>query len=70
LYQANQKVRSDLVGKGLIPVTDVQAYMDETFKNIRPGKARTLKTSLTAREHADRISLAAQATGKHVKVLK
>lgn len=70
LYQANQQVRSDLAGKGLIPVTDIQAYMKETFSNLREGKARTLKTSMTAREHADRISLAAQATGKHVKLLK
>ncbi|QWY83387.1 protein of unknown function DUF2786 [Rhizobium phage RHph_X3_2] len=70
LNVANEKVRSDLVGKGLIPVTDVQAYMDETFSNLRAGKARKVSTSTAAREHADKISLSVQATGKHVKVLK
>lgn len=70
LNVANAKVRDDLAGKGLIPVTDIDAYLDDHFANLRKGKARTVKTSLSAREHADRISLAAQATGKHVKLIK
>lgn len=64
----NQKVRAELVGKGLIPISDAQAYLEENFAT-KTSKARTLKTSLSAREHADRISLSAQATGKHVKLI-
>lgn len=69
LYQANKQVRDDLAGKGLIPVTDLDAYMNDTFSGLIKGKPRNLKTSLSAREHADRISLSAQATGKHVKLI-
>lgn len=64
-----QKIRADLIGKGLIPVSDIQQYIDDTFSNIKSGRVRNVKTTSSARELADKISLSAQATGKHVKLI-
>lgn len=62
LAQANDAERKVAAGKGLIPVTDVEAYMREQFKNLKQGKERMIRTDAQAREIADRINIHRQAT--------
>lgn len=62
--------RNDLVGKGLVPVSDVAAYMNEHFSETKMNKPVSGRFSADAREAAEKISLHAQATGRHVKLLK
>lgn len=62
--------RADLIGKGLIPVSDITAYKEENFKNVKEARARDLDHGYGAKKAADGIALHAAATGKHVKLLK
>lgn len=68
--QVQEAHRADLVGKGLIPVSDLEAYKDEKFPNLREARMRNLDHSHSAKKLADGIALHAAATGKHVKLLK
>lgn len=56
--------RQTLVGKGLIPVSDLDAAMAEFFPDCKQGRAKTLRFSNAARELAEKVSLNVQATGR------
>lgn len=63
-------MRAELTGKGLIPVSDVDAAFDSFFPSAKSGKAKTVKYSEAARDAANRIGITAQATNKAAKLLK
>lgn len=41
----------------LVPVDENQGYMTATYSGLKMGKTKTVRTSQSAREHADRISI-------------
>lgn len=61
LAQTNESERQVAVGKGLIPVTDVDAYMREQFTNLKEGRGRKVRLDAQARDIAERISIHRQA---------
>jgi len=63
------KHREELVATALIPVTDVDAYLDAIEPNLKPGSERIVTTTAITRQAADSISIHHQATGNHVKLL-
>lgn len=63
MLNASEIHRAELTRNALIPVDTTQDYMDKYYGDtLRVGKARQLKYSNSARDHADRISLNHQAT--------
>lgn len=52
--------RDELVGKGLIPVSDNKAYILDVFPDTVTARARSLKHTVTAARLADGIALAVQ----------
>lgn len=60
---ANQR-REELASKALVPVDDVEAYMEGQFPGLRKGKALRLNYGAAARDAAGRVSLHVQATGR------
>ena len=69
LIRANAGHKASLVGRGLIPVNDVQAFMDEVFGKLGKRKKSTGTTTGTAREFADKISLHVQTTHDRKRML-
>lgn len=69
LVRAAEESRENLAGKGLIPVSDLDAAMAEFFPVLKKGKARTATFSSSAREEASRIGIQPQATNKSAKLL-
>ena len=61
--------RVELTGKGLIPVSDLEAAMAEFYPSLKKAKQKTLRFGRDAQAAAEKISLHQQATGKHVKLL-
>lgn len=62
--------RAELGSKALIPVDDVQAFMDTAYGNIKKGRALKLSYTYEAQEAAKRVSINVQATGRgKVKLL-
>lgn len=61
--------RSDLVGKGLIPVTDLDAFIEEKFPNVKEAKPTNLAASASAHRLAQGIALRAAADGTKTKLL-
>lgn len=59
--QKNKPARDAHAAKMLIPVDEVKAYLNDAYKGFKTGKARVLKTSQSARDHADRIAIQRQA---------
>lgn len=55
--------RVELVGKGLIPVSDLDAAMAEFYPSVRVAKNKPLKFSRNAWEAAHKVSLHHQTTG-------
>lgn len=66
--EAEQR-RQELTGKGLIPVSDLDAKMMELYPMLKHGKARQMCYSTAAADAAEKVSLHQQATGKHIKLL-
>jgi hypothetical protein len=62
--------RSELTKNALVPVTDVDAFKDNLFKNLKKGPDLKLSFSRAAREAAEKVSLHHQATGTRTKLLK
>lgn len=61
--------RVELTGKGLIPVSDLDAAMNDFFPDVKIAKSKKLSFGRDAQAAAERVSLHHQATGKHVKLL-
>lgn len=53
--------RNELVGKGLIPVSDLDAAMAEFYPEVKKAKASKAKYGYTAQELAEKISVNVQA---------
>lgn len=64
-----EKRRFELSKNALVPVDDLDAFVETTYANLKQGKQKTVKFSHAAKEAADRISLHAQATGRHIKMI-
>lgn len=62
LVAKNDMRREELAAKALVPVDDVQAFMDANYK-VRTGKSLKLNYGREARSAAERVSLHQQATG-------
>lgn len=62
--------RSELTGKGLIPVTDIEAAMADYYPELKIGKARHVSFTRHAADAAEKVSLHHQTTGKHTKQLE
>jgi len=64
-----EKKREELSANALVPVTDVDAYLNSVEPGLKQNKARPVNTTAAARDAAVKISIHHQATGKHVKLL-
>jgi len=63
--------RADLGSKALIPVDDVQAFMDATYGDLKKSRQLKISYTLEAQEAAKRVSINVQATGRgKVKLLE
>lgn len=69
LAHANAKHRVVLTGRGLIPVDDLDAAMDQFFPKVKIAKEKTIELDPAAMTAAEKIGLHHQATGKHTKLL-
>lgn len=56
-------------GTALIPINEVDAYLLEAAPDTQPVKPSKIKTTNSAYEEAQRVSLNVQATGKHTKLI-
>lgn len=66
-----QQQRDEMAKNALIPLTDIEAYMNELFGDgLKTAKARDVRFSVAAEKAANSISINVQATGKHVKLIK
>lgn len=70
LTAARNEHRADLVGKGLIPVSDNEAYLNELYPKVKTARARSLSHTVTASKLAEGISLAAQTDQIKRKAIK
>lgn len=62
--------REVLTGKGLIPVSDIDAAMNEFYPTLKKAREKKISYSREARDAAAKVSLHHQATGKHTKLLE
>ncbi|QIG67686.1 DUF2786 domain-containing protein [Rhizobium phage RHph_Y17] len=62
--------RAELARNALVPVNDVQAFIDSEYASIKVSKPKTFNYTKAAQDAAEKVSLHAQATGKHTKLLK
>lgn len=62
--------RAELERNALVPVSDVQAFMDAEYLKLKVGKNKQFNYGAAARDAADKVSLNVQATGRHIKLLK
>lgn len=62
--------RAELVRNALVPVNDVQAFIDAEYAAVKVKKAKQFNYGAAARDAAEKVSLHVQATGKHIKLLK
>lgn len=72
IYKMIPKVeehRAELERNALVPVTDVKAFMDAEYGEIKTAKSKQFNYGEAARRAADKVSLNVQATGKHVKLI-
>lgn len=69
LVGANDKRRVEITGRGLVPVDDLDAAMDQFFPNLKIKKSKPITLDQAAVDAAAKIGLHHQATGKHVKLL-
>jgi hypothetical protein len=53
--------RAEHAKNALIPVNENESYMKATYSDLKTAKAKTIRTSATARDHADKISIRHQA---------
>lgn len=70
LVPAAEEMRSELTGKGLIPVSDVDAAIREFYPELKAGRAKTVRFSSEARDAANRVGITPQTTNKEAKLLK
>lgn len=59
--------RTELTKNALVPVNDVQAFMDAEFGELKKGKSVTLNFGLAARDAAEKVSLNVQTTHAKTK---
>lgn len=64
--QAEQR-RDELTKNALVPVNDVQAFMDAEFGELKKGKTVKLSFGLAARDAAEKVSLNVQTTHTKTK---
>ena len=64
LIPAAENHRAELSSKALVPVDDLQAFMDEQYPNLKKAKALKLSYTHQAKEAAEKVSLHHQATGR------
>ncbi len=69
MLPAAQARREELVANALVPVDDLQAFMDAEFPDLTTGRSTKVSFSTAAKNAADKVSLHHQATGKHTKLL-
>lgn len=54
--------RSELTGKGLIPVSDLDAFVADEFGSLKTAKAKVMRYGYDAQRLAERVSLNVQTT--------
>lgn len=59
--------RAELIANALVPVTDLDAFMEEQFPDLKKGKAKTFSFTHQAADLAAKVSINVQATGVHTK---
>lgn len=59
--------REELTKNALVPVNDVQAFMDEQYGDLKKGKTITLNYGRAARDAAEKVSLNVQTTHTKTK---
>lgn len=64
-----EETRASNESKGLVPVTDLVAAMNEFYPEVKTTKAKEFNYGYAAQEAASKVSLNVQATGKHVKLI-
>jgi hypothetical protein len=63
--------RAELTANALVPISDVDALVEQEFSNLKKGKDRKIKFSGDAVDAANKVSLHHQATGTgRTKLLK
>lgn len=66
----NERQRVVLTGKGLIPVDDVDAAVEDFFPKLKMAASKPVHLDRDAVAAAAKIGLHHQATGRHTKLLK
>lgn len=69
LCEKANETRTELVGKGLIPVSDLDAATAEFFPDLKEGKAKKLSFSQQAEKLAEGISINLQTEKENKKAL-
>lgn len=64
LIPAAENHRADLGSKALVPVDNLQAFMDEQYPDLKKGRAIKLSYTREAKDAAEKVSLHHQATGQ------
>lgn len=63
------KKRAENEANALVPVNDLDAFMEAQYGEIKEGRETKFDYGFAARQAAEKISINVQATGKHTKLL-
>jgi hypothetical protein len=69
MVEAAKERREELTGRGLIPVSDLEAALRDLFSNLKVNKAKRVSYSWEAQELAEKVKIHKQITSKEKKLL-